>query len=114
MIHLSIIFSEDYITQLKRPFLINSTMYLFLSVNYSSDALIFLAIAFFAVGFINFFCLLTPFCWLNVKVTVNLQFNNLEELVIEKGQHMFWSPGEADVVETSKYNFSQIPYTSMI
>lgn len=45
MIHLSIIFSEDYIIQLKRPFLINSKMYLFLSVSCSSDALIFLAIA---------------------------------------------------------------------
>lgn len=46
MIHLSIIFSEYYIIQLKRPFLINSKMHLFLSANHSSDALIFLAIAF--------------------------------------------------------------------
>lgn len=49
-----------------------------------------------------------------LHVTENLQFNNLEELVIEKGQHMFQSLQEADVVETSKSNFSQIPYTSMI
>lgn len=42
MIHLSIIFSEDYIIQLERPFLINSTMYLFLGVKYFSDALILL------------------------------------------------------------------------
>lgn len=84
MIHLSIIFSEDYIIQLERPFLINSTMYLFLWVKYFSDALILLDTVFL-------FQILLISLIIYIKVIVNLQFNNLEALVIEKWQYMFLS-----------------------